>query len=55
MHIHGTKYEITGLTTLSAICKQELQILIIRPPSVMNVFERGHFKHLYQHAISYIM
>ena len=46
MHRHETKYETTGLE-MPAIFKQEIQILIIRPPSVKNVFERGHFKHLF--------
>jgi hypothetical protein len=52
--MHGTTNEITGLA-LPAIYKQELKFFIIRPPSVKNVFERCHFKHLLKHAISYIM
>jgi hypothetical protein len=44
-HLHGMKNEIARLA-LSAICKQELRVFIIRPTSVKNVFKRGHFKHL---------
>jgi hypothetical protein len=44
-HMHGTRNEIARIA-LSAICKQKLRVFIIRPTSVKNVFERGHFKHL---------